>query len=142
MGHALMENKNGLAVGAMVTQADGTAEREAALELVGRHTKKSRITLGADKAYDVTDFVDELREQKITPHMAVQDHLTKTGKRRKTKIDRRTTRHEGYDVSQRIRKRIEEIFGWPRFRQDRQRPNSSDGDASKHPSPSPSRLPI
>ena len=112
MGHALMENKNGLAVGAMVTQADGTAEREAALELVGRHTKKSRITLGADKAYDVTDFVEKLRKQKITPHMAVQDHLSKTGKRRKTKIDHRTTRHKGYEVSQRARKRIEEIFGW------------------------------
>jgi transposase len=112
MGHALMENKNGLAVGVMVTQANGTAEREAALELTARHTKKSRITLGADKAYDVSAFVEELRLQKITPHMAVHDYLTKTGKRRKTKIDKRTTRHEGYVISQKIRKRIEEIFGW------------------------------
>ncbi len=112
MGHALMENRNGLALGVMVTQANGTAERVAALDLVERHTKKSRITLGADKAYDVEDFVEKLREQKVTPHMAIQDYLTKTGKRRKTKIDGRTTRHPGYRVSQRIRKRIEEIFGW------------------------------
>jgi len=112
MGHALMENKNGLAVGVMVTQASGTAERVAALELVARHTRSSRITLGADKAYDVAAFVDELRAQKITPHMAVQDHLTKTGKRRTTRIDGRTTHHHGYQSSQRIRKRIEEIFGW------------------------------
>lgn len=112
MGHALMENRNGLAVGAMVTQADGTAERVAALELVERHTGKSRITLGADKAYDVKDFVKKLRKQKVTPHMAIQDHLTRTGKRRKTEIDGRTTRHPGYRTSQRVRKRIEEIFGW------------------------------
>jgi len=112
MGHALMENKNGLAVGVMVTQANGTAERVAALDLVARHTKKNRITLGADKAYDVTAFVEDLRAQKVTPHIAVQDHLSKTGKRRKTKIDGRTTRHDGYEISQRIRKRIEEIFGW------------------------------
>jgi len=112
MGHALMENRTGLAVGVMVTQANGTAEREAALELARRHTKKSRITLGADKAYDVTAFVEDLRQQNITPHIAVQDHLSKTGKRRKTKIDGRTTRHIGYQISGRIRKRIEEIFGW------------------------------
>ncbi len=112
MGHALMENRNGLAVGVMVTQANGTAERVAALELVERHTKKSRITLGADKAYDVEDFVEKLRDQKVTPHMAIQDHLTKGGKRRKTKIDGRTSRHPGYQISQRVRKRIEEIFGW------------------------------
>ena len=112
MGHALMENRNGLAIGVMVTQATGTAEREAALELLERHTKKSRITLAADKAYDVTDFVEKLRKQKVTPHMAVQEHLTKTGKRRKTKVDGRTTRHPGYQISQRLRKRIEEIFGW------------------------------
>ncbi len=112
MGHALMENRNGLAVGVMVTQANGTAERVAALELVERHTGKGRITLGADKAYDVMDFVEKLRKKKVTTHIAVQDHLTKTGKRRKTKIDGRTTRHPGYQTSQRVRKRIEEIFGW------------------------------
>jgi transposase len=112
MGHALMENRTGLAVGVMVTQANGTAEREAALKLVARHTKKGRITLGADKAYDVKDFVERLRNRKVTPHIAVQNYLTKTGKRRTTKIDKRTTRHPGYQSSQRIRKRIEEIFGW------------------------------
>lgn len=112
MGHALMENRNGLAVGVMVTPATGTAERAAALALLERHTGKGRITLGADKAYDVTDFVEELRKQKVTPHIAVQDYLTKTGKRRKTKIDGRTTNHVGYEISQRVRKRIEEIFGW------------------------------
>ncbi len=106
-----MENRNGLAVGAMVTQADGTAERVAALELMDRHTKNSRITLGADKAYDVKDFVEKLKKRKVTPHMVVQDHLAETGKHRKTKIDGRTIRHPGYQTSQRVRKRIEGIFG-------------------------------
>jgi IS5 family transposase len=118
MGHALMENRNGLAVGGCVTIASGTAEREAALDLVDKHRPeartggKRRITLGGDKGFDVADFVDELRRREVTPHIAVQDHLTKSGKRRKTKIDDRTTRHPGYALSQRIRKRIEEIFGW------------------------------
>lgn len=113
MGHALMENRNGLAVGAVVKLASGTAEREAAIELVDRHCSgRRRATLAADKAYDVAAFVAALRARKITPHVAVQDHLTKTGKRRKTKIDGRTTRHVGYQTSQRVRKRIEEIFGW------------------------------
>jgi len=80
---------------------------------VDRHCPGGRRkTLAADKAYDVSAFVDNLRERKVTPHLAIQDHLTKTGKRRKTKIDGRTTRHPGYQVSQRVRKRIEEIFGW------------------------------
>ena len=88
MGHALMENRNGLVVGGNVTIASGTAEREAALELIDRHCPgKRRRTLGADKAYDVTAFVDDLRRRKVTPHVAVQDHLSKTGKRRKTRID-------------------------------------------------------
>ncbi len=118
MGHALMENRNGLAVGGGVTIASGMAEREAALDLIDKHRPmerpggKRRITLGGDKGFDVAAFVEELRERKVTPHVAVQDRLTKTGKRRKTKIDGRTTRHPGYSVSQRIRKRIEEIFGW------------------------------
>ena len=68
--------------------------------------------MGGDKGFDVADFVEELRYRKVTPHIAVQDHVTKTGKRRKTKIDGRTTRHPGYGVSQRCRKRIEEVFGW------------------------------
>ena len=118
MGHALMENRNGLAVGGGVTLASGTAEREAALDMIDKRRPmeskggKRRITLGGDKGFDVAAFIEDLRERKVTPHIAIQDHLTKTGKRRKTKIDGRTTRHEGYKVSQRCRKRIEEIFGW------------------------------
>ena len=114
MGHALMENRHGLAVGGGVTQATGKAEREAALALVdaGPGRSRRRITLGADKAYDVTPFVEDLRARRVTPHIAINGHLTKTGKRRKTALDGRTTRHAGYAVSQRCRKRIEEVFGW------------------------------
>jgi transposase len=114
MGHALMENRHGLAVGGGVSQATGTAERDKALELIDdyRGDSERRITLGADKAYDVTPFVHELRGRSVTPHIAIDGHLTKTGKRRKTAVDGRTTRHVGYDISQRCRKRIEEIFGW------------------------------
>lgn len=112
MGHVLMENRNGLVVGAMVTQATGTAEREAALALVDGLNAKGRITLGADKGYDARAFVAELRARKVTPHIARNDHETKTGKRRSSAIDGRTTRHPGYAISLRIRKRIEEVFGW------------------------------
>ncbi|MCG8432972.1 MAG: IS5 family transposase, partial [Gammaproteobacteria bacterium] len=114
MGHLLMENRNALIVDSALTPASGTAEREAALDLVERRRGRSkrRMTLGADKAYDVSGFVTELRARKVTPHIAIDGHVTKTGKRRKTAIDRRTTRHPGYAVSQRIRKRIEEGFGW------------------------------
>ena len=112
MGHLLMENGNELIVDAALTRASGTAEREAALAMVGRRRKRRRTTLGADKAYDVADFVDTLRGLAVTPHIAVDGHVTKTGKRRKTRIDRRTTRHPGYAASQRLRKRIEEGFGW------------------------------
>ena len=118
MGHALMENRNGLAVGGGVTLATGTAEREAALAMIDVHRPLERkgggrrVTLGGDKGYDVQAFAEDLRERNVTPHVAVQDHLTKTGKRRRTKIDGRVRRHAGYAVSQRIRKRIEEIFGW------------------------------
>ena len=110
MGHLLMENRNGLIVDTALTRASGTAEREAALAMLER--RRRRITLGADKAYDVSGFIADLRARKITPHIAIDGHVTKTGKRRKTAIDRRTTRHPGYAVSQRIRKRIEEGFGW------------------------------
>jgi transposase len=114
MGHALMENRSGLAVGGIVSQATGTAEREEALGLIDRHRgkRKRRITLGADKAYDVMAFIADLRERQVTPHIAVDGHLSKTGKPRKTAIDGRTLRHVGYAISQRCRKRIEEIFGW------------------------------
>jgi transposase len=113
MGHALMENRHGLAVRGELTHATGSAEREAALDLVDRHRPGRRpITLGGDKAYDVAGFVEALRERAVTPHIAIDGHQTKTGKRRKTAIDDRTTRHPGYAISQVIRKRIEEIFGW------------------------------
>ena len=80
--------------------------------MLGRRKKARRITLGADKAYDVAEFVDALREGAVTPHIAVGGHVRKTGKPRKTRVDRRTTRHPGYAASQRLRKRIEEGFGW------------------------------
>ena len=112
MGHLLMENRNALIVDAALTRASGTAEREAALAMLGRRRKKRRITLGADKAYDVAGFVDALREGAVTPHIAIDGHVRKTGRPRATRIDRRTTRHPGYATSQRLRKRIEEGFGW------------------------------
>lgn len=113
MGHALMENRHGLAVGGGISQATGTAERQTALALIdSRGRARHRITLGADKAYDVTQFVHDLRDRSVTPHIAIDGHLSKTGKARKTAIDGRTTRHAGYDISQRCRKRIEEVFGW------------------------------
>jgi transposase len=105
MGHALMENRNGLVVDACLTEADGQAEREAALALIEpRADRPGRITLGADKGYDAEDFVNELRSLNVTPHVAA--------KAKGSAIDGRTTRHAGYAVSQRIRKRIEEVFGW------------------------------
>ncbi len=112
MGHALMENRHGLAVDGGITQATGTAEREAALTMLDRRPSRRRITLGADKAYDVRQFVKDLRERKVTPHIAVDGHLSKTGKPRVTAIDGRTSCHAGYAASQRCRKRIEEVFGW------------------------------
>ena len=112
MGHALMENRHGLAVDGMVTQANGTAEREAAEAMIAEKAGKRRITLGADKAYDVKDHVAALRAMKVTPHVAQNDALTKTGKRRKSAIDKRTTRHVGFQISQVCRKATECIFGW------------------------------
>jgi transposase len=113
MGHALMENRNGLVVAARLTQATGTAEREAALAMIDGHRPgRRRITLGADKAYDVEAFVRALRVRHVTPHIAIDGHISKTGKPRKTAIDHRTTRHGGYAISQCVRKRIEEVFGW------------------------------
>jgi transposase len=107
MGHALMENRNGLIVGAVATRASGHAERLAALHLVEPHADRPRpITLGADKGFDARDFVAELREINVTPHLA------QNTSGRRSAIDGRTTRHPGYAVSQRIRKRIEEAFGW------------------------------
>ena len=107
MGHGLMENRHGLLVDACLTLADGHAERVAALHMIEpRADRPQAITLGADKAYDVEDFVNELRSMKVTPHVA------QNTSGRSSTIDGRTTRHDGYAVSQRIRKRIEEAFGW------------------------------
>ncbi len=107
LGHGLMENRNGLLVDACLTLAGGHGERVAALHMMEPRADRPRaVTLGADKAYDTQDFVNELRAMKITPHVA----QNMSG--RKSAIDRRTTRHAGYAVSQRIRKRIEEAFGW------------------------------
>jgi transposase len=107
MGHALMENRNGLVVDACLTPADGHAERVAALHMIEpRADRPQAITVGADKAYDTEDFVNELRSMKVTPHVA------QNTSGRSSAIDGRTTRHAGYVISQRIRKRIEEAFGW------------------------------
>jgi transposase len=107
MGHALMENRNGLVVDACLTEANGHAERIAALHMIEPRADRPRpITLGADKGYDAEDFVNELRSMNATPHVA------QNTSGRSSAIDGRTTRHPGYAVSQRIRKRIEEAFGW------------------------------
>lgn len=105
LAHALMENRNGLIVGVRTTKATGTAEREAALDLIRDVGGARRITLGADKGYDAAPFVQELRALNVTPHIA--QNLS-----RRSAVDDRTTRHEGYAISQRKRKRVEEIFGW------------------------------
>jgi transposase len=113
MAHALMENRSGLAVGGMVTQANGTAERRASEALLNKKANGSkRITVGEDKAYDTSDHVAALRRINVTPHIAQNDSLTKTGKRRSSAIDARTTRHIGYQISQTCRKMTECIFGW------------------------------
>lgn len=112
MGHVLMENRSGLAVDAALTRATGTAEREAALAMLERRTRCARITLGADKAYDVAAFVEDLRARQVTPHIAIDGRVSKNGIVRKTAVDGRTTRHAGYAISQILRKRIEEVFGW------------------------------
>ena len=105
LGHALMENRCGLVVDACLTQANGHAERLAALAMIEKRADRPRaITLGADKGYDTSDFVNELRSMNVRPHLA--------RRLRGSAIDRRTTRHRGYSTSQRIRKRIEEAFGW------------------------------
>ncbi len=113
LGHALMENKNALIVDAQATHATGTAERETALIMIERSRKGTkRVTLGADKLFDAAPFVEDLKARAITPHIAINGSVSKLGKVRKTAVDGRTTRHPGYAVSQRIRKRIEEAFGW------------------------------
>jgi len=104
IGHALMENRNGLFV--RLTKVSGHAERLAALDMIEPHADRpNAITLGGDKGFDAADFVMELRDINVTPHIA--QNTT-----RRSAIDRRATRHSGYEVSQRIRKRVEEGFGW------------------------------
>ncbi len=113
-GHALMENRNGLAVAGQVTQASGTAERDAALAMLKAKRKQARhrISAGADKNYDTKDHVRRLRKLGVAAHPAQNQSETKTGKQRKSAIDARTTRHAGYGMSQTRRKMIECIFGW------------------------------
>jgi IS5 family transposase len=106
LGHVLMENRHALVVDARVTLATGTAEREAALNMLDARPDRRRRTLGADKAYDVAEFVADLRQRNVTPHVA------QNTTNRRSAIDGRTTRHSGYAVSQILRKRIEETFGW------------------------------
>ncbi len=106
MGNVVMENRAGLVIAASTTHATGTAEREAAAAMVGEMDGSRRITLGADKAYDTADFVAEMRRLGVTPHVAQNDNG------RRSAIDGRTTRHDGYKASLRHRKRIEEVFGW------------------------------
>ncbi|MGH9477564.1 MAG: IS5 family transposase [Terriglobales bacterium] len=102
-GHLQMDNRHGLAVNTRLTQPSGTAEPEAALAMVEEIPGWHRVTLGADKGYDRKEFVQQLREHRVTPHIAHKQHSA---------IDGRTTGHPGYRLSQRARKRVEEIFGW------------------------------
>lgn len=115
LGHVLMENRSKLAVDTRLTLATGTAEHEAALDMLGRLPGEQRKSVGADKNFDTTDFVTACREINVTPHVAqnTYEYNTKTGKRakRKSRIDARTTRRPGYAVSQVIRKMIETLFG-------------------------------
>src|SRR5215211_6322734 len=107
MGHVLMENRNGLAVDVLLTHATGTAEARAATRMLDRQPEPQRSgTVGADKAYDTRGFVANCRDRGMTPHVA------RNTRGRRSAIDGRTTRHSGYAIGQRVRKRVEEIFGW------------------------------
>jgi len=103
----LIENRNGLVVDTELVLCNGTAERDAALEMAGRIAGDQRVTVGADKGYDTRGFVQEMRDRNVTPH--VSQNANRSGG---SAIDGRTIRHAGYQVSQRKRKRIEEVFGW------------------------------
>jgi len=106
-GNLLVENRNGLIVDAEVFQANGTAERDAALVMLEKVPSTQPVTVGGDKGFDTRDFVKECRNLRVTPHVA-QNHERRGG----SAIDARTTRHPGYTISQKKRKRIEECFGW------------------------------
>lgn len=106
-GNVMIENRHGLVVDTELLQCNGTAERDAALLMAERLEGAQRVTIAADKGYDTKDLVQEMRGMNITPHVA-QNHKRNGG----SAIDRRTTRHAGYQISQQRRKRIEEVFGW------------------------------
>ena len=106
LGHVPTENRNGLVVDVRLTQASGMAEREAAAAMIGGKSHWRQATLGADRGYDTRGFVASMRGLNVTPHVAQNDT------NRRSAIDSRTTRHEGYGLSQRKRKRVEEVFGW------------------------------
>ena len=106
-GNIIIENRHGLVVDTELLQCNGTAERDAALLMAERLQGTERVTLAGDKGYDTKDFVQEIRGMKVTPHVA--QNVKRNGG---SAIDRRTTRHAGYEISQRKRKRIEEVFGW------------------------------
>jgi len=106
LGHLITENRNGLVVDVRLTQATGTGERDAAVEMLGYKPESKRITVGADRGYDTKGFVAALRNLQVTAHVA------QNTSGRSSAIDARTTRHSGYALSQRKRKRVEEVFGW------------------------------
>jgi len=106
-GNLLVENRNGLIVNAMVWEASGTAERDTALAMLEQLAGTKRVTVGGDKGFDTADFISECRHMQVTPHVAQND--TRRGG---SALDQRTTRHAGYRISQKKRKRIEECFGW------------------------------
>jgi len=107
LGHVLTENRHGLVVDVRLTQATGTAERDAAVEMIGGKPAGKKATLGGDRGYDTRGFVKRLRQMNVTPHVA--QNVNRSGG---SAIDGRTTRHEGYTISQRTRKKVEEVFGW------------------------------
>ena len=106
LGHVLMENRNGLLVQTFLTEANGKAERDAAMLMAEAIPAGKRVTMGGDKNYDTQEFVGELRGMNITPHVA------QNNTNRRSAVDERTTRHAGYELSQRKRKRVEQVFGW------------------------------
>ena len=106
LAHLLTDNRNGLVVDVRVTQATGTAERDAAADMLGHKPASRRATVGADRGYDTRGFVGQMRQMNVTPHVA------QNTTNRRSAVDGRTTRHDGYAISQRKRKRVEEVFGW------------------------------
>ena len=106
LGHVVTDNRHGLVMDVCVTLATGTAERDAAVAMISQKPAGKRVTLGADRAYDTQRFIEQMRGIQVTPHVAQNET------NRRSAIDGRTTRHEGYAVSQRKRKRVEEVFGW------------------------------